>query len=133
MGLIFGGVNFEFEKKLAKKNALVSTIGYYPYGLFKGNARLGLDAKQYLGASQLPKGLFVSLGSLFNFKLADYADSGFLNSRALVGYQTLSNHVTFEIAAGPQYAFYINSFQNTEENQKVGLLPVLKLSIGYAF
>jgi len=53
MGLIFGGTNFEFEKKVAKKNSLVGTVGYYPFGLLKGGARLGLDAKQYIGESNL--------------------------------------------------------------------------------
>ncbi len=101
MGLIFGGTNFEFEKKIAKKNALVGTVGFYPFGLLKGGARLGLDAKQYIGKSNLPKGMFVSLGSLYNFGVKEGSTSGLLNFRGLFGYQALSNHVTFEVAGGP--------------------------------
>lgn len=133
MGLIFGGTNFEFEKKIAKKNSLVGTVGYYPFGLLKGGARLGLDAKQYIGKSKLPKGMFVSLGSLYNFGVKEGSTSGLLNFRGLFGYQALSDHVTFEVAGGPAYTFLISDSSDPDAKLKLGILPTLKFSLGYAF
>ncbi|MBK9509942.1 MAG: hypothetical protein IPO04_10990 [Cytophagaceae bacterium] len=133
MGLIFGGTNFEFEKKIAKKNSLVGTVGYYPFGLFKGGGRLGFDAKQYIGNSNLPKGMFVSLGSLYNFRVEEKSTSGLLYFRGLFGYQAVSNHVTFEVAGGPAYSILIADSSDPDAKFKVGFLPTLKFSIGYAF
>jgi hypothetical protein len=133
MGLIFGGTNFEFEKKIARKNSLVGTVGYYSFGLLKGGGRLGLDIKQYIGKSNLPKGMFVSAGSLYNFGVKEGSSSGLLNFRGLFGYQALSNHVTFEVAGGPAYSFFIADSADPDSKYKVGFLPTLKFSLGYAF
>lgn len=135
MGLFFGGVNFEYERKIAKKNAIVLTAGYYAYGLLQGGARAGIDAKQYLGKSIAPKGMFVSLGSLYNFNPSK-ANSGLINLRGLVGHQSQNGHFTFEIAGGPAYTFLLTDTGNLSDpdtKYKIGLLPAFKLSLGYAF
>ncbi len=135
MGLFFGGVNFEYERKIAKKNALVGTVGYYAYGPLQGGARVGLDVKQYLGKSIAPKGMFVSLGSLYNFN-PNKAETGLINLRALVGHQSVNGHFTFEIAGGPAYTFLLTDAGNLSDpdsKYKIGLLPAFKLSLGYAF
>jgi hypothetical protein len=135
MGLFFGGVNLEYERKIAKKNSIVATAGYYAYGLLQGGARAGIDVKQYLGKSIAPKGMFVSLGSLYNFN-PNKPDTGLINVRGLVGHQSQNGHFTFEIAGGPAYTFLLTDTGNLSDSDtkyKIGLLPAFKLSLGYAF
>jgi len=148
MGLIFGGVNLDYEKRIATRNSVILGGGYYPFGLLKGSYRLGIDFRQYLGESYVPKGLFVSAGAMYHFVPYDKTNTsgnitststssaGLLNLRALVGYQVVTGHFTFEAAGGPAYSFILTDTQNLSDKQSsmtVGFLPAFKLSLGYAF
>ena len=148
MGLILGGVNLDFEKRIATRNSIILAGGYYPFGLLKGSYRLGLDLRQYLGQSYTPKGLFVSAGALYHFIPYDKtsingnttststSSAGLLNLRGFVGYQFVTGHFTFEVAGGPAYSFILTDTQKLSDKQSsiaVGFLPAFKLSLGYAF
>jgi hypothetical protein len=141
MRLIVGGIDVEFEKRIAPKSSAILTGGYYAYGLLKGGYRLGMDYRQYLGKSYSPKGLYVSAGAMGNFvpfkdnMLIGKTTVILLNLRALVGYQILSGHFVFDVAAGPAYGFVTSTdtFSDPDKALKVGLLPAVKLSLGYAF
>jgi len=136
MGLIVGGVNLDFEKRVAPRTAVVLTGGIYPYGLLKGSYRLGADLRQYLGESYVPKGLFVSAGGVYHFIPYDNTSAGLLNLRGFVGYQFVTGHVTFEVAGGLAYGIIITDSKNLSNDQSrltLGLLPAFKASIGYAF
>ena len=144
--LIIGGISLDYEKRMAEKTSLILTGGYYGWGLLKGNFRVGLDYRQYLGNSYVPKGLFVSLGAVGNFfpiKSTIQSSTSvstksqsivWVNTRLLFGYQGLTGNFTFEAALGPAYGFLLSTEQkNLNESIKVGFLPAAKLSIGYAF
>ena len=138
MGLILGGVNLDVEKRIAPKTSVILTGGIYPYGVLKGSYRVGLDFRQYLGESYVPKGLFVSAGGLYHFIPYDNntTSAGLVNLRALIGYQFVTGHFTFEVAGGPAYGLIITDSKNLSDDQtriSVGLLPAFKASIGYAF
>ncbi|RDB03423.1 hypothetical protein DVG78_24065 [Runella aurantiaca] len=141
MRLVVGGIDVELEKRVAPKSSAILTGGYYAYGLLKGGYRLGMDYRQYLGKSYSPKGLYVSAGAMGNFvpvkdnQLIGKTTVVLLNLRALVGYQILSGHFVFDVAAGPAYGFVTSTdtFSDPDKALKVGLLPVVKLSLGYAF
>lgn len=136
MGLIVGGINLDVEKRIAPKTSVILTGGIYPYGLLKGSYRAGLDFRQYLGESYVPKGLFVSAGGLYHFIPYDNTSAGLLNLRALIGYQFVTGHFTFEVAGGPAYGIGITDIKNLSDDQtriSIGLLPAFKASIGYAF
>ncbi len=136
MGLIVGGVNLDFEKRIARKTAVILTGGFYPYGLLKGSYRAGVDLRQYLGESYVPKGLFISAGGLYHFVPYDNTSAGLANLRALVGYQFVTGHFTFEVAGGPAYVILVTDIKNVQDNDtrfKLGLLPAFKATLGYAF
>ncbi|WP_428660742.1 hypothetical protein [Runella sp.] len=141
MRLVVGGIDVELEKRVAPQSSVVLTGGYYAYGILKGGYRAGIDYRQYLGKSYSPKGLYVSLGAMGNF--VPIKETGviekttilLLNLRALAGYQFLSGHFVFDVAAGPAYGFITSTdtFSDPDKALKVGLLPAVKLSLGYAF
>lgn len=138
MGLVLGGVNLDFEKRIAPKTSVILTGGIYPYGVLKGSYRAGLDFRQYLGESYVPRGLFVSAGGLYHFIPYDNntTSAGLVNLRALIGYQFVTGHFTFEVAGGPAYGIVITDSKNLSDDQSrisVGLLPAFKASLGYAF
>ncbi|MFN8345976.1 MAG: hypothetical protein U0X91_13275 [Spirosomataceae bacterium] len=141
MRLVVGGIDVELEQRIASKSSVILTGGYYAYGLLKGGYRLGMDYRQYLGKSYSPKGLYVSAGAMGNFvPLKDNLLIGkttvvLLNLRGLVGYQILSGHFVFDVAAGPAYGFVTSTdtFSDPDKALKVGFLPAVKLSLGYAF
>ena len=141
MRLVVGGIDVELEKSVAPQSSAILTGGYYAYGLLKGGYRLGMDYRQYLGRSYSPKGLYVSAGAMGNFvpvkdnQLIGKTTVVLLNLRALVGYQVLSGHFVFDVAAGPAYGFVTSTdtFSDPDKALKVGLLPAVKLSLGYAF
>ena len=141
MRLIVGGIDVEIEKRIAPKSSAILTGGYYAYGFLKGGSRFGLDYRQYLGKSYSPKGLYISAGAMGNFvrlsngALTEKTTVILLNLRALVGYQVLSGHFVFDVAAGPAYGIITSTdtFSDPDKALKVGLLPAVKLSLGYAF
>lgn len=142
MRLIIRGIDLEFEKRIMEKSSLILTTGYYFGGPLQGGYRLGLDYRQYLGQSLSPAGLYVSGGAVGNFlPIADNALVGnatvlLLNLRGLVGYQFLTGHFVFDIAAGGSYAFVSTTKAITDKDGgalTVGLLPAFKMSLGYAF
>lgn len=141
MRLIVGGIDLELEKRIAPKSSVILTGGYYAFGILKGGYRLGMDYRQYLGKSYSPKGLYVSAGAMGNFvpvkdnQLIGKTTVVLLNLRALVGYQVLSGHFVFDVATGPAYGFVTSTdtFSDPDKALKVGLLPAVKLSLGYAF
>ncbi len=141
MRLIVGGIDVELEKRIAPQSSAILTGGYYAFGILKGGYRIGMDYRQYLGKSYSPKGLYVSVGAMGNFvlvkdnQLIGKTTVVLLNLRALVGYQVLSGHFVFDVAAGPAYGFVTSTdtFSDPDKALKVGLLPVVKLSLGYAF
>lgn len=141
MRLIVGGIDVEIEKRIVAKASVILTGGYYAYGFLKGGSRFGLDYRQYLGKSYSPKGLYISAGTMGNFvrlsnsTLTEKTTVILLNLRALVGYQVLSGHFVFDVAAGPAYGIITSTdtFSDPDKALKVGLLPAVKLSLGYAF
>ena len=138
MGLVLGGVNLDFEKRIAPKTSVILTGGIYPYGVLKGSYRAGLDFRQYLGESYVPSGLFVSAGGLYHFIPYDNntTSAGLINLRALIGYQFVTGHFTFEVAGGPAYGIILTDSKSLSDDQSrisVGLLPAFKASLGYAF
>lgn len=146
MRLIIKGVDLEFEQRIAPKSSVILTGGYYFGGILQGGYRLGLDYRQYLGRSLSPTGLYISAGAMGNFlpvsetSLVGQATGKgtglLLNLRGLVGYQFLTGHFVFDIAAGGGYAFVSSTKAITAKDGgalAVGVLPAFKMSLGYAF
>lgn len=141
LGLLFGNLNFTYERAISAHSSLNATVGYTSLSATVDgeNTRLtgfgvGGGYRYYFSADKVaPDGWYVGPNAAYSSATIEGAGVSTFGVGALAGHQwVFDSHFDLDLFFGAQH-LSVNTTGDISELNVSGILPQLGLALGFAF